>query len=149
MVDRHEGELTGRDRPRSLGITLLSGFFLFGFVMCLLTVLALSFPGGLLEPMWRLNPEAQRALQTMGAAALVLMSVVGLACLLTAIGVALRREWGRRLAIALLTVNLLGDAIGAVVRRDPRTLIGLPIAGALVLYLMSRRVREEFASPGS
>ena len=38
-----------------IGIALLSIFFLFGALMCLLTVIALIFPGGLLDPLWRLN----------------------------------------------------------------------------------------------
>jgi hypothetical protein len=32
-------------------------------------------------------------------------------------------------------VNLTGDTINAFVRRDPRTLIGWPIAGLMIWYL--------------
>ena len=54
-------------------------------------------------------------------------------------------RWGRRLALAILTANLVGDATNALLRDDLRTLIGLPIGGALIAYLMSARVRVGFA----
>jgi hypothetical protein len=41
-------------------------------------------------------------------------------------------------------VNLIGDAGNAAVRGDLRTLIGLPIGGALIAYLLSPRVRRQF-----
>jgi hypothetical protein len=38
-------------QPRvPLGIKLLSAFFAFGATVCLLTIIALLFPGGALEP---------------------------------------------------------------------------------------------------
>jgi hypothetical protein len=55
-----------------------------------------------------------------------------------------RARWGARLALGLLVVNLLGDLLNAAVGRDPRALVGIPIAGALILYLRTRRVREYF-----
>jgi hypothetical protein len=36
-------------------------------------------------------------------------------------------------------VNLVGDAINAFLLRDWRTLIGLPIAGLMIAYLMRKR----------
>ncbi len=67
------------------------------------------------------------------------MAVVGVACGLSAIGLARNAEWGRRLAIGVLTVNLIGDSLNALLRHDPRTLIGLPIAGLMIWYLLTRR----------
>ena len=67
------------------------------------------------------------------------MAMVGAACGLAAVGLAKNAEWGRRLAIGVLTVNLIGDSLNAVLRHDPRTLIGLPIGGLMIWYLISRR----------
>ena len=131
---------------RLLGVTLLSIFFLFGALMCLVTVIALIFPGGLLDPLWRLNPDAHRAFQRIGGWAILLMAIAGTACLLSAIGLATRARWGRQLAVGVLAVNLVGDAVAAVLRHDPRTLIGLPIGGAMILYLLSGRVLRYFAA---
>jgi hypothetical protein len=68
-------------QPRvPLGIKLLSAFFAFGAGVCLLTTIALLFPGGALEPIWRLNPEAQVQFQKIGQLSILLMFVVGSAC---------------------------------------------------------------------
>jgi hypothetical protein len=128
-----------------LGVRLLVVFFFFGTAMCALTIIGLLFPGGVLEPMWRLNPDAHAAFQSLGRLSILLMLIVGTACATAAFGLAGRKYWGRQVAIFVLTVNLLGDTINAIARHDPRTLIGIPIGGALILYLMSNRVREFFA----
>ena len=122
-----------------LGIKLLAAFFAFGAAMCLLTIVMLLFPGGALDSLWRLNPDARVAFQQFGKLSILLMLVVGAACALAAIGLARRASWGIPLAIAILTVNLVGDALNAFVRHDLRTLIGLPIGGAMIVYLLSVR----------
>src|SRR5437667_12831873 len=117
----------------SIVTNLFISFFVFGTLMCLLTIVLLAFPGSFLEPLWRLNPDAHRAFESMGAWAFVLMSIVGVVCAMSALGLALQRDWGRWLAIGVLAANLIGDTAGAIVRHDPRTLIGLPIGGAMIL----------------
>ena len=67
------------------------------------------------------------------------MLLVSAACAAAAHGLWNLRPWGRYLAITILTVNILGDTTNAVVRHDWRTLIGVPIAGVMIWYLMSRR----------
>ncbi len=130
--------------PLPIGLKFLIAFFAFGAVVCLITLTALLFPGGTLEPMWRLKPDARIGFQAMGAFAFPLMAAVGAACALAAIGLAKRAEWGRRLAIAVLSVNLVGDCANAFARHDYRTLIGLPIGGAMILYLASKRMTSLF-----
>ena len=131
-------------RAAATGIKLLAFFFVFGAVMCTLTIVTPTYPGSVLEPLWRVNPEARTAFTNMGPSAFVLMIVLGTACPLTAIGLFTTAEWARRLAGAVLVVNLLGDALGAMIRNDPRTLIGIPIAAAMVWFLLSRTVRQIF-----
>ena len=117
-------------------------FFAAGALICLVTMLALAFPGGFLEPIWRLKPAARVEFQKIGNAAVVLMAVVGAACGLAAVGLAKNAEWGRRLAIGVLTVNLVGDSLNALLRNDARTLIGLPIGGLMILYLVKKKRSE-------
>jgi len=127
-----------------LGIRLLSAFFAIGAVICLITIIALLFPGGALDPIWRLNPEAHAQFQEIGRLSILLMFVVGSACGSAAIGLATRARWGRPLALGILIVNLIGDLLNAILRHDLRTLIGLPIGGAMIAYLLMRaRVRDE------
>ena len=127
--------------PKSppLGIQLLAVFFAFGASMCLLTIVLLLFPGTALDSVWRLNPDAHNAFQSLGYWSVVLMMTVGSACALAAIGLARNRLWGRNLALIILGVNLVGDAVNALTRHDLRTLIGLPIGGALIFYLLKTR----------
>lgn len=131
---------------RPIGLTALSVFFVFGTVMSGLAWIALLSPGGTLEPLWRLNPEARVGFARMGPWAIVLMFVVSIACALSAWGLWIRAPWGRRLAVTILAVNLIGDGANTVLRGDLRTLIGLPIGGALIVYLLSSRIRSQFTA---
>ena len=112
----------------------------------MLTSIALLAPGSALGPVWRLNPHAQGAFRAMGSWAIALMLAVAAACALSAVGLWLRARWGHRLAVALLVINFFGDATNAFVRGDLRTLIGLPIAAGLIVYLLSPRVRDHFTA---
>jgi hypothetical protein len=133
-----------RHPHRPPGLLALSGFFLFGTIVSGLTALALLTPGGPLDPMWRINPRAQVAFHSMGGWAVMLMAAVCTACGLCAYGLWARRRWGHRLAVAVLAVNLVGDALNALLLHDPRTLIGLPIGGLLIAYLLSPRLKRQF-----
>ena len=124
---------------RLVGTTLLVIFFAAGALICLVTMLALAFPGGFLELIWRMKPEARVEFQRIGSASIALMAVVGAACRLAAVGLAKNAEWGRRLAIGVLAVNLVGDSLNALHQHDVKTLIGLPIGGLMILYLLKKR----------
>jgi hypothetical protein len=131
-------------RRPSTGLVALSGFFSCGAIVATVTCLALLVPGSRLEPIWRLNPDAHRAFVSMGVWAVALMLVVAGVCTFAALGIWIRARWGHRLALAVLIVNVLGDATNALIRGDVRTLIGLPIAGALIVYLLSAGVQSQF-----
>ena len=122
-----------------LGIKLLAAFFAFGAGICLVTIIALLFPGGALDPIWRLNPDAHVAFQQIGRLSILLMVVVGSACAVATIGLATRARWGVPLALGILSVNLVGDLLNAFLRHDLRTLIGLPFGGAMIAYLLIAR----------
>ena len=125
-------------RP-AIGIKLLAAFFGIGATICMLTIVMLLFPGSALDSLWRLNPDAHVAFQKIGTLSILLMFVVGTACALAAIGLTRRTRWGISLALGILTVNLVGDLLNALLRHDPRTLIGLPVGGAMVAYLLTAR----------
>jgi hypothetical protein len=118
-----------------IGMKLLALFFAFGACMCALTIWLLLFPGGALDSLWRLNPEAHAAFQRIGGLLILLMVIVGVAYALAAIGLARNAKWGHWLGILILAANLVGDLTNAFVRHDLRTLIGVPIAGAMIFYL--------------
>ncbi len=113
----------------------LASFFAFGVSMCVLTIALLLFPGTALDEVWRLNPDAHAAFQSIGDWSIAIMLVVGTACCLAAIGLWRGTLWGARIAIIILVVNMLGDLSNALLNYDFRTLIGLPIAAAIIVYL--------------
>jgi len=134
--------LSGVLRPR--GVTALGVFFALGIIPSTATALALAFPGAWSVAMWRVKPEAPAQFARLGTLAIPLMAGVALACTGAAVGLWTRERWGWQLAVAVLGFNLLGDAFNAVVRGDWRTLIGLPIGGAMLAYLFTERVRAWF-----
>jgi hypothetical protein len=123
-----------------IGIKLLAAFFAFGAAMCGLTIALLVIPGTRLDALWKINPDARVTFQALGTMSILLMLVIGSACASAAIGLARGRLWARRLAIVILAFNLLGDVINAMARHDWRTLIGLPIGGVIIAYLIKVEV---------
>ena len=120
-------------------IRVFAAFFSFGALMCALTIGLLLFPGSTLDALWRVNPEARSSFQSIGNAAFPLMGVVGIGCALAAVGLWRNARWGRQIAIVILSINIVGDLLNAVLRHDYRALIGLPIGGAMIVYLARYR----------
>jgi len=114
-----------------------AAFFAFGATMCALTVGSLLFPGSALDSVWRLNPDARLAFESLGYWSLVLMLGVGAACLFAAIGLWQARPWSTWLALVILSINMLGDLINVFVRHDYRGLIGVPVAVAMIFFLLA------------
>jgi hypothetical protein len=129
-------------RSLPVGVLALVALFVLGACASGTSALALLFPASALTQIWRINPEAQRSLVSMGPAAVALMLAVCAACSSAAIGLYRRFWWAHRLAIGILAVNLIGDTANAVLRHDLRTLIGLPIGAALIVYLLRPRVAQ-------
>ena len=118
--------------------------FAIGTVASLIAVITLTFPGSFLDAVWRVNPHAREGFSRIGGWSVGLMSVVFVACLLTAIGLWRRLEWGYWLALVMLIVNLIGDAINVIAGSDRRAIVGIPIVLILLLYLLRRETREYF-----
>jgi|SRR6516162_752742 hypothetical protein len=113
-----------------------AAFFTFGAAMCALTIVLLVFPRTALDVLWRFNPDARLALQSFGTWSIVFMLTVGTACAFAATGLWRGAVWGIPLAVLILFANIAGDLISALVRNDYRALIGLPIGGGMIFYLV-------------
>jgi hypothetical protein len=127
-------------RNLPVGVVGLVGLFVLGVCASGSSLLALLFPSSALRHVWRLNPEAQYALLSLGPAGVGLMLAVCVACSLAAFGLLRRDWWGHRVAVGILAVNVIGDTVNAVLRDDLRTLIGVPIGVALIVYLLTPSV---------
>jgi uncharacterized membrane protein len=133
-----------RSNARPLGVIALVMLFVIGTCASLLSAVSLTFPGSFLEPIWDLNPNARAGFTRIGSAAIVLMIAVCIACLFTALGLWRRRRWGYWLAVLMLVVNLCGDVINVITGTEPRAIVGIPIVGVILTYLLRKRTRYHF-----
>jgi len=114
-------------------------FFGFGCCAAGLTVILLLFPGTELDTLWMLNPGAREGFSSMGSWAVLMMAAVSAACLTAAVGLWRLAVWGLWTAAAILAINLVGDTANALIARDYRALIGLPVGGGMLTYLLTRK----------
>jgi hypothetical protein len=129
-------ELNFAPRQKSRPHRWFSAFFTFGAIMCVLTTVLLLFPGTALDVLWRLNPNAHAGFQSIGNWSIAIMFVVGSGCLFTAIGLWRGTIWGACMAVIILAANMAGDLFNGFFRHDYRALLGLPVAAAMIFYLV-------------
>ena len=131
------------------GVLTIVALFALGVCASGATFLALLLPESELRHVWRLNPEAEPALRALGAAGIALMAAVCVACIAADLGLLGRKWWGHRLTVCILLINAAGDVANAVVRGDLRTLVGVPIALALLAYLLRPRIKNIYRREAS
>lgn len=134
-----------RRLTRPIGITALIIFFVAGTLISFLAGLSLLFPADFFNVMWRLNPHGHEGLLRIGYWAVVLLFAASASCAGAAVGLWKRARWGHILAIILIGINLLSDLVNAILGTEPRAIVGVPIALLLILYLLTKRVRNYFA----
>jgi hypothetical protein len=94
---------------------------------------------------WTLNPTAYRQLSPFGSKVGILFLILSVALAVSGIGWFRHRRWGWGLAVAIIATQLLGDIINLVRGDWLRGATGAIIAVALLLYLLSSRIRAEFS----
>ena len=113
-------------------------------VITLVAAVSLLFPNGFLEPIWKLNPRGRAGLGAIGIGAVLLFTVVCLACAVAAIGLWRGARYGYAMAITVLTINSLGDLFNVISGTEPRAIIGIPIVILILAYLLTTKVRRFF-----
>jgi len=136
--------MTGESHSRPLGITALIIFFLAGTLISFVAGVSLVVPSSFFETMWRINPRGHEGLLRIGLWAVVLLFAASISCAAAAIGLWRKARWGHAIAVTLITINLLSDIANAVRDTEPRAIVGVPIALALLLYLFRKSVRDFF-----
>ncbi len=126
------------------GFAAIGVFLFFGATMASLAATTLLLPGTPLDRVWTLNPTAHKQISPLGSKVGPLFLLLTLALVISGVGWLRRRVWGWRLAVAIIGTQLIGDIVN-VVRGDllPGA-IGVIIAGTLLLYLLSRKLRVAF-----
>ena len=134
--------IEGNGKPP--GFAAIGVFLFFGASMASLAATTLLFPGTPLDRAWILNPTAYKQLSPLGSKVGILFLLLAVLLVLSGVGWFRRRLWGWRLAVAIIATQVLGD-ITNLVRGDwLRGGTGFIIASALLLHLLTPRVRAAF-----
>lgn len=131
-----------RGTPR--GITAITIFLLFGALMASIAGSTLLWPGTIVDHMWALNPRAYKELAPLGRLAGVAFLLVGATIAAASLGWSRHRRWGWRMAVAIISIQLLGDLFNLFLGSVLEGAFGAAVAGALVYYLLRPRTRAVF-----
>jgi hypothetical protein len=144
MRDNYRRGLNLPDRPKTPGFTAVGFFLFFGAVMASLAATALLWRGTALDVLWDLNPTAYKMLAPLGGMVGILFLLLSAALATAGIGWFRRRLWGWRLAILIIATQVLGDVVNCLRGDLLHGATGGIIAGALLLFLLQRKVRATF-----
>src|SRR5579863_778317 len=145
MLDGDRTSLDLAVGPKTPGFTAIGVFLFFGAIMATLAATTLQWRGTDLDRLWTLNPTAYNQLAPLGRIVGILFSVLGAALTTAAIGWFRRRLWGWRLAVVIISTQVLGEVVNCVRGDWLRGGTGVIIAGALLLFLLRPRIRTAFA----
>jgi hypothetical protein len=117
--------------------------------MASIAATTLILPGTILDRMWALNAPAYARLAPLGKAVGIPFLVLGTCLVVAGTGWFKRRKWGWGLAVGIIATQVMGDVINVFMGDFFRGGVGVAIAGALLLYLLSPNVRVTFRTSGS
>ena len=128
------------------GIVALAILFIAGALISALAGASLLLPQSEVNQIWRFNPKAQSKLVSIGVVGPLLMISVSLLFFAAFVGLLRRSRWGYNLAVFIIGINFLADLVNVVLGTEPRAIIGLPIAGVILFYLLGQKRRSLFLS---
>ena len=126
------------------GFTAVGIFLFFGAIMASLAATTLLWQGTPLDRLWALNPIAYKRLAPMGSTVGILFLLLGAALATAGVGWFRRRLWGWKLAIVIITTQILGDVVSCISGDLLHGGTGMIVAGALLLLLLRPRTRASF-----
>ena len=132
-------------RPQTAGFTVIGIFLFFGASMACLAATTLLWRGTALDCLWKLNPTAYKQVAPLGRIVGILFLVLGAALITAGVGWFRRRLWGWRLAVVIVSTQVLGDVVNCVRGDWLRGGTGVIIAGGLLLFLLRSKIRAAFA----
>ncbi|HZQ69782.1 MAG TPA: hypothetical protein VFA68_14765 [Terriglobales bacterium] len=129
---------------KPFGYTAIGVFLFFGATMASYAAITLAFPGTILDEAWVLNPVAHQQLASLGRRTAFPYVLLALALFIAGLGWFRRRRWGWLLAVAIISINLLGNLFNAFRGEWFKGGVGVVIAGVLLAYMTSGKIREYF-----
>lgn len=127
-------------------VTAIGAFLFFGAIMALLAGTSLIWRGTFFDRMWTLNRSAYGQLSAFGWAVGIPFLALSVALAVAGMGWFARRLWGWRLTVIIIATQVLGDLITMLTGHIRRGAPGVVIAGALLFFLLRRKVRAIFAA---
>jgi hypothetical protein len=145
MLERsYEHREVGRRRTDPHGIVAIGVFLFLGATMAGLAGATLLWRGTVLDKIWALNPTAYRQLAPLPKIVGVMFLCLSAALALAGNGWFRRRLWGWRLAVAIISTQVLGDLVNLIRGDFLRGGTGFIIASALLLYLLRSKMKAVF-----
>jgi len=136
-----------QNRPKAVFVVAV--FLFAATVMAAVAGTSLLFPETFLDRIWELNPQAHAGFKPLGRASGLLLLMLGVATGAAAAGLLRARRWAWLLAIAVFTLNGLGDFISLLIGGDlVKSGSGVLIAAIFLATLLRPRVAIFFEEPG-
>lgn len=129
-------------RPR--GFIPIGIFFIFGATMAGYAAVTLFRPGTFLDALWALNKRGHAGLVPFGRKASLLFLVLSGMLAAAAIGWSRRRHWGWTLGVTIISINAAGDLVNLARGERLKGLVGVVVAGWLLIYMTRPKVRAYF-----
>ena len=132
-------------KPMPPGFAAIGIFLIFGAAMAGFAATTLLWRGTALDRVWILNPTAYQQLVPLGSKVGILFLLLSAALVVSGLGWFRRRLWAWRLAVVIIAIQVLGDIVNLVRGDLLRGATGVIIAGALLIYVLSPRIRAAFS----
>jgi uncharacterized membrane protein (DUF2068 family) len=130
------------DRPQ--GFVWIGAFFVFGATMSAYAAVTLLIPGTFLDALWVLNEQGHAGLAELGRGAGLLFIVLSALLALAAVGWFRRQTWGWMLGVVIVALNIAGDIVNIFRGEGLKGVVGVGIAGVLLIYMTRAGVRNYF-----
>jgi len=130
---------------RPATVTVVAVFLFLAAAVAVVTGFSLLFPSPFWNRLWDLNRPAYEVFVKLGTVSGTLLAALGVAAGIAGAGLLRGRRWAWWFAVALFSINGLGDLVTLLFTRDLiRGALGVLIAGAFLFCLTRPRVRRQF-----
>ena len=125
-------------------MTAFGIFLLWGAAMASLAGTTLIWRNTALDRVWALNPTGYQQLAPFGSKAGVFFISLAVALAAAGIGWLKRRLWAWCISVAIIATQVIGNIVNILLGRTLEGAVGFTVSGALLFYLLGRRVSGTF-----